>query len=210
MAKLVLLTGLIGSGKSTVAKILREKGYVVHDTDSMTKKLYDQHCIKSILTDLFGPRAFKEWPEDIPEFYMRHVDFDFLKNAFFDKSYKNEALKLSHALLQQFYCMYDLHKVETDKEFIFVEAAPVYYMYSFAMHYDINTIVTVACDEADRYKRLRERGLTNDEIEQRLDMQYEIVFRNHDNYTIENNGDIDKLEKSVDTLLELLKMQNQD
>lgn len=38
MAKLVLLTGLIGSGKSTVAKILREKGYVVHDTDSMTKK----------------------------------------------------------------------------------------------------------------------------------------------------------------------------
>ena len=210
MAKLVLLTGLIGSGKSTVAKMLREKGYVVHDTDSMTKKLYDQYYIKAVVSNLFGSRAFKEWPKDVPEFYMRNVDFDFLKNAFFDKSYKNEALKLSSALLQQFYIYNDLHKVETDKEFIFVEAAPVYYLYSFAMHYDIDTIVTVACDEADRYERLRERGLTNDEIEQRLDMQYEIVFRNYDNYTIENNGDIDKLKQSVDTLLELLKMQNQD
>lgn len=39
MAKLVLLTGLIGSGKSTVAKMLSENGYVVHNTDSITKKV---------------------------------------------------------------------------------------------------------------------------------------------------------------------------
>lgn len=159
---------------------------------------------------MFGPRAFKEWPEDVPEFYMRNVDFDFIKDAFFDKSYRNEALKLSTALLQQFYIYYDLHKVETDKEFIFVEAAPVYHLYSFAMYYDIDTIVNVECDDADRYTRLRERGLTDNEIEQRLAMQYEIVFQNHDRYTINNDGSLDKLEKSVDTLLEILTMQNKD
>lgn len=209
MAKLVLLTGLIGSGKSTVAKMLREKGYVVHDTDSMTKKLYDQYCIKAVVSDLFGPRAFKEWPEEVPEFYMRNIDFDFIKDAFFDKGYRNEALKLSTALMSQFYCQYDLHDVKTDKEFIFVEAAQVYYLPSFIMHYDIDTFVTVECDATDRFKRLRERGLTNDEIDKRLDMQHETVFIDN-SYTIENNGDIDKLKQSVDTLLELLKMQNQD
>lgn len=209
MAKLVLLTGLIGSGKSTVAKMLREKGYAVYDTDSMTKKLYDEYCIKAVISNLFGPRAFKEWPEDVPEFYMRNIDFDFIKDAFFDNSYRNEALKLSTALMQQFFCLYDLHDVETDKEFIFVEAAPVYHLYAFAMHYDIDTYVTVECNETDRYKRLRERGLTNTEIEKRLNMQHEIVFQDN-SYTIENNGDIAKLEQSVDTLLELLKMQNQD
>lgn len=209
MAKLVLLTGLIGSGKSTVAKMLREKGYVVHDTDSMTKKLYDQYCIKAVVADLFGPRAFEEWPEDVPEIYMRNIDFDFIKDAFFDKGYRNEALKLSTALMQQFYRQYDLHHVKTDKEFIFVEAAQVYYLPSFVKHYDIDTFVTVECNETDRFKRLRERGLTNDEIEKRLDMQHETVFIDNC-YTIENNGDINKLEQSVDTLLELLKIQNQD
>lgn len=209
MAKLVLLTGLIGSGKSTVAKMLREKGYVVHDTDSMTKKLYDQYCIKAVVSDLFGPRAFKEWPEDVPEFSMRNVDFDFIKNAFFDKGYLNEALKLSSKLMQRFYFMYDLHNVETDKEFIFVEAAQVYYLPSFVKHYDIDTFVTVECNETARYKRLLERGLANYEIKKRLDMQDETVFIDN-SYIIENNGDIAKLEQSVDTLLELLKIQNQE
>jgi hypothetical protein len=40
-------------------------------------------------------------------------------------------------------------------------------------------------------------------------MQHETVFIDN-SYTIENDGDIDKLEQSVNTLLELLKMQNQD
>ena len=209
MAKLVLLTGFIGSGKSTVAKMLREKGYVVHDSDSMTKKLYDEYCIKSIVSSLFGPRAFKEWPEHVPELYMRNIDLDFIKNAFFDKAYRNEALKLSNALMQQFYMQYDLLNAETDKEFIFVEAAPVYYLYSFVMHYDINTYVIVECNNEERYKRLRERGLTDKEIENRFNTQREILFEDNC-YTIKNDGNIDKLEKSVDTLLELLKLQNQD
>lgn len=209
MAKLVLLTGLMGSGKSTVAKILREKGYVVHDTDSMTKKLYDKHYIKSVLSDLFGSSAFMEWPEDVPEYYMRTVNFDYLKLKFFDRSYRDEALKLSTALLKQFYSYYDLHNVETDKEFIFVEAAPVYHLYSFIMHYNIDTFVTVECNVEDRCKHLRERGLTNDEIEQRSAMQHELVFLDN-NYMIKNDGDVDKLKESVDTLLELLKMQNKD
>lgn len=38
--KSCLITGLIGSGKSEVCKILRQKGFPVYDSDSRTKALY--------------------------------------------------------------------------------------------------------------------------------------------------------------------------
>ena len=38
--KTVILTGLIGSGKSAVSALLMERGIPVYDSDSRTKQLY--------------------------------------------------------------------------------------------------------------------------------------------------------------------------
>ncbi len=40
--KTVIVTGLIGSGKSAVCALLRERGIPVYDSDSRTKRLYDR------------------------------------------------------------------------------------------------------------------------------------------------------------------------
>lgn len=40
--KTVIVTGLIGSGKSAVCALLRERGIPVYDSDSRTKQLYDR------------------------------------------------------------------------------------------------------------------------------------------------------------------------
>lgn len=40
--KTVILTGLIGSGKSAVSALLRERGIPVYDSDARTKDLYDR------------------------------------------------------------------------------------------------------------------------------------------------------------------------
>ena len=40
--KTVIVTGLIGSGKSAVCVLLRERGIPVYDSDSRTKRLYDR------------------------------------------------------------------------------------------------------------------------------------------------------------------------
>ncbi len=45
MPKIVLVTGLIGSGKSAVCKILSDKGFPVYDSDSRTKALYRRQDI---------------------------------------------------------------------------------------------------------------------------------------------------------------------
>ena len=55
------ITGGIGSGKSTIAKQLRQMGYEVYDTDSEAKRLIveDAH-VREQITALFGPEAYKD------------------------------------------------------------------------------------------------------------------------------------------------------
>ena len=55
------ITGGIGSGKSVIAKQLRQMGYKVYDTDSEAKRLIveDAH-VREQITALFGPEAYKD------------------------------------------------------------------------------------------------------------------------------------------------------
>ena len=55
------ITGGIGSGKSVIAKQLRQIGYEVYDTDSEAKRLIveDAH-VREQITALFGPEAYKD------------------------------------------------------------------------------------------------------------------------------------------------------
>ncbi|MDE6537434.1 MAG: dephospho-CoA kinase [Muribaculaceae bacterium] len=58
-ARLIGLTGGIGSGKSVVARVLRLKGYRVYDCDMEAKRLMEQsERIVSGLTDRFGKDCF--------------------------------------------------------------------------------------------------------------------------------------------------------
>ena len=55
------ITGGIGSGKSTIAKQLREMGYAVYDTDSEAKRLIveDTH-VREQITALFGEEVYQD------------------------------------------------------------------------------------------------------------------------------------------------------
>ena len=53
--KMISITGGIGSGKSVVARVLREMGYQVYDCDMHAKRLMNSsHIIRQQLTSLFG------------------------------------------------------------------------------------------------------------------------------------------------------------
>ena len=61
MARFVLITGKIGSGKSAVSELLRKKHYIVVDTDKEVKKLYteDAEMFQSVL-EQFGRASLNE------------------------------------------------------------------------------------------------------------------------------------------------------
>ena len=55
------ITGGIGSGKSTIAKQLRQMGYEVYDTDSEAKRIIvEDATVREQMTVLFGPEAYKD------------------------------------------------------------------------------------------------------------------------------------------------------
>lgn len=57
--KIIALTGGIGSGKSTVAKIFSTMGVVVFDADSAAKQLYQNNqLVRQGLKSLFGANIF--------------------------------------------------------------------------------------------------------------------------------------------------------
>ena len=55
------ITGGIGSGKSTIAKQLREMGYRVYDTDSEAKRLIvEDTLVRQQIEQLFGSEVYKD------------------------------------------------------------------------------------------------------------------------------------------------------
>ena len=55
------LTGGIGSGKSTIAKQLRQMGYAVYDTDSEAKRLIvEDAAVRKQMIQLFGSNVYKD------------------------------------------------------------------------------------------------------------------------------------------------------
>ena len=58
---LIGITGGIGSGKSTIAKQLRERGYAVYDTDSEAKRLIiEDERVREQMIALFGKDVYKD------------------------------------------------------------------------------------------------------------------------------------------------------
>ena len=58
---LIGITGGIGSGKSTIAKQLREMGYAVYDTDSEAKRLIVEDAgVREEIEQLFGKEVYKD------------------------------------------------------------------------------------------------------------------------------------------------------
>lgn len=55
------LTGGIGSGKSTIAKHLREMGYAVYDTDSEAKRIIVENAaVRQQIEQLFGKEVYAD------------------------------------------------------------------------------------------------------------------------------------------------------
>lgn len=203
MSHLVLLTGLMGTGKSTVAQMLKEKGFIVLDTDTLMKSLYTVKPVKQLVNALFGPRAFIEWPEQVPDVEKRRVDLEFIKGVFFDKGYINESTRLEFDMMQMFYRMFRLHDDTHPNDIIFVEAAPTRLIYDFIQHYKIKQAVNVVCDENIRIARLLNRGMRMKDIELRKTRQKPFMIT--DCYTVINNGDEKELSAAVSNLVEQVK-----
>ncbi|PKL86343.1 MAG: dephospho-CoA kinase [Ignavibacteriae bacterium HGW-Ignavibacteriae-1] len=191
------LTGGIGAGKSVVASIFAERGFVVINTDDLAKDVMatNSEVSKAIRAE-FGEAAFKDGK----------LNSQFLGSIVFgDNSEKLDRLnRIVHppvidAMIAK---IEELHK--SGEKVLFVESALIY---SAGIDDGFDYVIAVVADDELRIKRLTEsRSINESEIRKRMSTQTskEQLISLAD-FTIENNGTINDLSQSANFILAMIQ-----
>lgn len=207
MARFVLITGKIGSGKSAVSELLRKKHYIVVDTDKEVKKLYteDAEMFQSVV-EQFGRASLNE-DGTLNKTYL--VEAMFSKDPEMQEKVEIVTNNVVMRLLQNLERFY-----EDWDEVIFVEAALTKEVGWCRSYLSMHDVLMVKTDETLRQERLQKREnyertkqfeqLQSEDnlnmyrsygLEQQLDPPDNLIV-------VENNGSVEELNDRLMVVLE--------
>lgn len=197
MMKKIGLTGGIGSGKSTVAKLLADAGFKVVDADQIAREIMEPGSpVLDDVADAFGADVIRE---------DGTLDRGKLAGrAFVDKRATEKLNSITHPAI----------RAESERRFADAEAAGepavVYDMpllVDIGMHRDMDLTVVVDVDAEERVRRLvSSRGLDEADARARIAQQIDDATRKAAaDVIIDNNGAIEALRPQVDELIARLK-----
>jgi dephospho-CoA kinase len=162
------ITGTIGSGKSTVGKILEEFGVPVIDTDRIVHQLLDMDKqVQDLIAERFGKEVLIDNGHGASTVDRRSLGLKVFKDEQARKDLEGivhpYVRQESRRLVQEF----------SRDEKVKVVATLVPLLFEAKAEKDYDEIWTVIADEQSIYRRLAERdGLSEVEIEQRLKAQF--------------------------------------
>ena len=188
---LVGLTGGIGSGKSTVASMLAERGAVVIDADELARRAVagGTDGFRSVVGG-FGDEVVGADGE---------LDRAKLAAIVFADDERRRALEaiVHPEVARLFAAEIERHR---DTDHVVVYAVPLLVERGLAPAFDV--VVVVVASEAHRIERIAAaRGLSEDEVRARMAAQVPDEERARvADVLLDNDGDRDRLERQVDTL----------
>ncbi len=189
---LVGLTGGLGSGKSTVAQMLKERGAKVVDADAASRELTEkgESGYEMLLAEL-GPDILKEDGE---------LDREELARIVFADPAKREWLNgLLHPLIMQRMAeQLGRYADEVGEEGFAVVDVPL--LVETGMEKLFRSIIVVLTDPSEQVARVkRDRGMSEEEAWARIRSQATNEQREAvADFVIENSGTLDELEKRVE------------
>ncbi len=189
--KWIGLTGGIATGKSTVAKILREYSEFVIDADKIV-----HHLLKP--KQLGYQRVIEQFP-----FVLRDGTLDRaeLARCVFNDSLKRRRLEsILHPLVQDQVC----HKRGSlEKSGVARAFYDVPLLFEKNMGEEFDDTVLISCSLDLQKERMRKRNQwTEEDIQMRLNVQMPMEEKKkRANYIIENNGSLECLRVQVEDLL---------
>jgi len=191
--KVIGITGGIGSGKSTIAGMLREAGYPVFDCDFYAKSIYNSD--KDVISDmkkLFGENIYKDGL----------LDKKALADIVFKDKISLEKLNsVIHPKVREFMsfqikeCKSDLFFVESA---ILIESGLVKY---------VDKVLCVTAPEEVRIKRSMDRdNTTREKVKARMKFQVCDDRRlSKSDYVISTDQDLDKIKTFLFKLVDNMK-----
>lgn len=207
MARFVLITGKIGSGKSAVSELLRKKHYIVVDTDKEVKKLYteDAEIFQSVV-EQYGRASLNE-DGSFNKAYL--VEAMFSKDPEMQEKVEIVTSNVVMRLLQNLERFY-----EDWDEVIFVEAALTKEVGWCRSYLSMHDVLMVKTDETLRQERLQKRE-NYEKTKQFEQLQSEDNLNMYRSYGLEqsldppdnlivvkNNGSVEELNDRLMVVLE--------
>ena len=188
----IAITGGIGSGKSTVAKIIKSLGYPVFSCDDICKDLYKKQSVLRKLKTLF--------PTAISGKLYLSADKKIISNLTFNDEENHK--KLSN-FLQPLIVDNLLKKMKKIKGLCFSEV-PLLFEGNYTSLFD--KVIVVVRDKKERINAVYDRSnLTEDDFNKIASRQVDYDKFDLSSYiVIENNGDINSLKEKVENTLKTL------
>ena len=177
----IALIGSIATGKSTVAEIFKDFGFVIIDADTIAHQMLDKHAQK--VQALFGDEVIEN----------NKVNRKVLGAIVFNDTKKRQALEeLLHPLIYA-----EIEKqseLEERKKKPYLVDIPLFFE---TQRYAIKKILLVYTTQELQVQRLMQRNhLTKKEALARMELQIDIEEkRKKSTYIIENVGDMEHLQQ---------------
>lgn len=177
MAKLIAITGGIGSGKSIISQILTTIGYEVYDCDTNAKLLMNQNQeIKNILKSHFGNNVISEQGE---------IDRKYLADIVFNNK---EKLKKLDQIVHPFVIedVLNWKNIHDKYSIIFIETA---ILYQSGLDKIVDEVWNVQSPLETQIMRVINRNnISRDEVISRIESQKHQIKHHTNTRTIINDG----------------------
>jgi len=192
------LTGGIGSGKSTVAKILLKLGFPVYNSDKRAKWLMNNDSVlKNNISSIFGESS-----------YINGVlNTNFISNIVFSDPDKIIQLNsLVHPSVSKDFDKW--LKLNISHNIIFKEAA---ILIESGAYLKMNKIILVESRNDLKIERILKRDSTDfDSVKKRMDSQSsDSKNKNYVDYIIENNESLESLNTKVNLVIQQIKKDSE-
>jgi len=186
--KIVGLTGGIGSGKSTVARMFTELGVPVYFADDEAKKLMvTSESLMAGIKKRFGEKAYDQ--TGLNTRYLAEIVFN-------DKESLKALNQMVHPAVEKHFKDW----VEKQDTAYVIQENPLLFEKNKQDQYD--RIVVVAAPIEMRIDRVRARdGATRLEVEARIQNQMDQNYKvKYADYVIENDGDLASCRQAVNAI----------
>ena len=188
---LVGLTGGIGSGKSTVARMLEERGAVVFDADLLAREAVEPGTPgHTAVIERFGADVLAPGGE---------LDREALASIVFaDPSARRDLEQIVHPEVRRLFAEGSEAYHDTDRIVVF--SAPL--LVESGMHTAFEILVVVSATVATQIERLmRQRGMSEAAIRARIDAQAPLEDKAAvADFLVDNEGTLAELESQVERL----------
>ena len=199
------LTGGIGTGKSTVSQILREKKFPVIDLDTISHEVIKIPKVIEKIVENFGKEVFENSGNFENENNAIRISREKLGKIIFENKEKRLLLnsimhpEILHTMREQ------ISKYKSEKnKIIFVE---VQLLFEVQWEKEFDYILLISAKKSTQIRRILERDKRS-EIDALNIINSQLSLdekKKRSDFVIENDGNIEELKEKIDKFLEYLE-----